>query len=114
MGTPTPSVPVDLADGTYRLRFTNKALVRLEEQTGWTLMELGAKAQKGSIKAVSSLLWAGMLHEHPEVTVDDAIDKIELTRLQDIGAKANEALEAAFGPKDEAEDDGSAEGNASG
>lgn len=94
---PTKGVQVKL-DRLRTLRYTNRALVALEEQTGQTLAETGERAAAGSLRAVSALVWAGLLHAEPDLQLDAAIDRLDLSRLAEISEATGKALEAAFGP----------------
>lgn len=108
---PTHGVKVEL-DQVRTLRYTERSLYRLEEETGKTLTEMGDRLRKGSLQAITSLLWAGLLHAEPRITVDDVLKRMEdsraLKRLGEIGGKIGEAIEAAMGAEGSAE---AAEGN---
>jgi hypothetical protein len=48
--------------------------------------------QKGKIKAVRAILWAGLVHEDEELTQKDVGKLIGFSNLQEISAKINEAF----------------------
>lgn len=108
--TPTAGVRVELGGEVRTLRYTNAALVRLEDETGKTVMEMGERLTAGSLKAITCLVWAGMLHAEPSLTLDEAAERVDLQRLEEIATAAGEAIEAALGPASK-NGDGSAEGN---
>lgn len=94
---PTKGVQVKL-DRQRTLRYTNRALVAMEEVTEMTLAEVGERAAAGSLRAVSALIWAGLLHAEPDLDLSTAVDRLDLSRLAEISEAAGKALEAAFGP----------------
>lgn len=100
---PTKGVQVKL-DRQRTLRYTNSALVALEERTGQTLGEIGQQAQAGSLRAISSLVWAGLLHSDPDLELAIVIDRIELSRLSEIGDAVARAIESAFGTATESDE----------
>jgi hypothetical protein len=93
----TPSTTITLGGEKRALRFTNRALVAIEDETGKTMAEIGTRATLGSFRAISVMLWAALLHEQPKLTVDQVIDMIELPELENIAGSLNTALEAALG-----------------
>jgi hypothetical protein len=95
-------------DKMRRLRYTNRSLVRLEEEVGLTVQQAGHRVEIGSLRALSALVWAGLLHEDPDLSREDALDLIDLQRMEEIGEAVKRALEAAFGTdkgEEEEEDD---------
>lgn len=95
--TPTKGTRVKLGGAVRTLRFTNRALVAIEDELGLTLIEAGAAVQRGSLKAISALAWAGRLHGEPALTLDEVLDQIDLRRLEEIGDAIGQALETALG-----------------
>ena len=73
---PTNGVKLQL-DKMRRLRYTNRSLVRLEEEIGLTVEQAGRRVEIGSLKALSALVWAGLLHDEPNLTVEKATEMIE-------------------------------------
>lgn len=95
-----PFVMVDL-DRPRRLRYDANALVAVEEVLGRPLQEIippdedRASRQVG-FREMRVLLWAGLLHEDPKLTLLQAGELLDLQRMTDIMAKVNEAIAAAF------------------
>lgn len=107
---PTAGVKLKLGGKNRTLRYTNRALVELEDKASLTLGEFFVHAQAGSLKAVSRLVWAGLLHSDPELDYWEVVDMVDLSRLEEIAEAAGEALEAAFGKKNgKADEEGKAD-----
>jgi hypothetical protein len=110
---PTRVVKLALSDGREcTLRFDNRAIVALEDETGKTVNELTTRAAAGSIRAYASLVWAARLHAEPRLTVAQTIDQLDIKRIDAVAAAIAEALNIALGedtPEPAAE---ASEGNA--
>lgn len=65
-----PGTPLDL-DKPRRLLFDFNALAALEEKTGKNMLD-AASWQSEDARFVRLILWASLLHEDPELTVEDA------------------------------------------
>jgi hypothetical protein len=85
--TPTAGVRVTLVDGDHHLRYPGSALRRLERDLGgWGMF------QTQPIHAVCVAVWAGLLHEDPNLTLDAASDLIDFGRMEEVGNAVTEAL----------------------
>lgn len=103
MTGPTAGVKVEL-DQVYTLRYTTPAFLKLEQETGLTLTELQARLGAGSVHAIVALVWAGLLHAEPNLTVERAAARVDMRRLEQIAEAAGEALATALGVDPEEED----------
>jgi hypothetical protein len=95
-----PFIMVDL-DRPRRLRFDANALVAVEEVLGRPLQEIippdeGRASRQVGFREMRALLWAGLLHEDPQLTLQQAGELLDLKQMNDIMAKVNEAITAAF------------------
>jgi hypothetical protein len=77
---------IKLGDATYELRFTTRAICRLEQVSGRALSK-GWFLNFGTEKA-AQLIWAGIVWSAPKLSVDEVIDllpasKSELNKLLD-------------------------------
>lgn len=80
MGLRRPPVMIEL-DGKQRtLKFDLNALCLFEEAAGIGITEA---LQKRSMSAIRALLWAGLIHEDPLLTVDD-VGKMEFGGLREM------------------------------
>lgn len=84
-------VELKAGDKTYVLRYTTNALVRLEDELGKPATVLG-----DSFREARALFWAGLLHAHPEITVEQAGEIMDEVGLTEAVQKAGEALRLAF------------------
>lgn len=86
------------ADKARNLRYTFNSLMLLEENLDKPVTEIGTNV---SFKDINLLVWAGLIHEEPGLTREQAgeiIDAcIENEGLQTLIEKAGQALSATFG-----------------
>ena len=115
MSAPIKRIPIKLGDGTKKrfLKFTFRAIARMEEELGESLEITLRRAAQLSARAVSGLVWAGLLHEEPEMTREKVIDLIPLGQIKPIVETVTQAISTAMGqaPDPDGKEDG-AEGNA--
>ncbi len=112
---PSPTgFPITLQDTKRILRFSTRALVRFEQESGHTIAQGAAMLQLGSLDVTCQLLWAGLLHEDPKLTIDAVYDLVELDQLKSVSEQLAAATMDALGVEDEPEEpDGEEpEGNA--
>ncbi|MFO7274412.1 MAG: hypothetical protein DIU55_006040 [Bacillota bacterium] len=77
---------------TFILRFTTNALVKLEDEVGKPVQELGT-----SMREARALVWAALLHAFPNLTLEQAGDIMDVAGWNNAVQKASEALSLAFG-----------------
>lgn len=93
--------PIQL-DKKRNLRFDFNALCELEEHVNLT--ELGGKNFR--MKDLRAILWAGLLHESPELTIEDAGELIDYAEsLEGIATVVGEAFKESFGEKKDKDDE---------
>lgn len=98
-------VGFEVAGKPYRLVFSTNALCDMEGVLDLGINEIGAQlnAKRIRVSVVRAALWAGLLAEHPELTIKDAGNLVqELTAVVAL-AKVTEAMTAAFPQKTEGE-----------
>ena len=77
-------VKITLTDGVERtLRFTLNAMAELEDKYG-SVDEAFAALDKGSIKAVRFILWAGLMHEDENLTEQQVGNLIDIQYMQEL------------------------------
>jgi hypothetical protein len=96
---PTALVPIELGGKSRNLRYTNRSMVRIEEEL--------AKPGNGTFRQASVMVWAGLLHERPALSLDQVIDLIDPAELETIGKAVDRAMKLAIG-KQEEQDEGNA------
>lgn len=78
------NVEITLKDGVKRtLVFDLNAMAELEDRYG-SVDEAFAQLDKNSIKAIRCILWAGLIHEDPELTEQKVGSLIDMQYLQDL------------------------------
>lgn len=81
---------VELAPG-YVLRYTTNALVKLEDALGRSITQMG-----DGMREARALVWAGLLHAHPDLTLEQAGEIMDQVGVVEAVAKAGQALRLAF------------------
>lgn len=97
---PASGVKVKL-DKPRVLRYTNRALVALEGEAGEPVGDVLNRLTAGAFRARTLMLWAGLLHAEPDLTTDEVVDRIDLTRLEEITQAIWDAMTKALGAEDE-------------
>jgi len=94
-------VEVNLGGHVMRLKFDLNAFALLEEHYGDIEKAMGS-LEKGSVKALRAILWAGLVHEHldkdgePTLTQREVGSMIEIQDLPMLSDLLGEALGQAF------------------
>ena len=109
MSKAAKAIPITLGGKQHTIRITNRSIVEIEDRFGLTMIEAGERLQKGSLKTIAALLWAGLLHETPQLSFDDVLGKIDLHDLETPAKAVADAMVAAFGKADTGEPEGNAE-----
>jgi hypothetical protein len=100
---------VILSDGKVRhLVFDLNAFAELEETYG-SIEGAMNQMEKGSIKALRTLLWAGLIHEDETLTQRKVGSLINLTNLPDITKMVSASLGQAMPETEESNDDSKGE-----
>lgn len=84
-------------DKPRKLRLTTNALCELEDKLDKPINEVLIEGASG-LRTVRAFLWAGLLHEDPDLTIAEAGDLIDLKdNLPYVQQKVTEAVDSAFG-----------------
>lgn len=86
------TVPIML-DKERHLKFDLNAFAELEEAYG-NIEEALKAMEKGSIKALRAVLWAGLIHEDENLTQKDVGALIGLTDLEDLAKSLSTAMQS--------------------
>ena len=93
------TVKITLNDGVERnIKFTLNALAELEEKYGSVQVAFDKLEKENSMKALRAILWAGFLHETPELTEQQVGNLIDLAYMQELVESLNVALENDMPP----------------
>lgn len=78
----------------YSLKFDMNALAEMEEALDLTVPQIGQLALEGKfgVKLVRGLLWAGLLHSNPNLTIAEAGEILGELGLEEGAKVASEAL----------------------
>ena len=88
------AVKITLTDGVERtIKFTLNAMAELEDRYG-SVEEAFKQLDNNSIKAVRCILWAGLIHEDPELTEQQVGNLIDIQYMQELMASLGEAFDA--------------------
>ncbi len=87
-------IKITLNDGVERtIKFTLNALAELEDRYG-SVDEAFKQLDNNSIKAVRCILWAGLIHEDPELTEQQVGNLIDIQYMQELMASLNDAFDS--------------------
>jgi hypothetical protein len=115
MGYPTKRVEIKLGDGTKKrfLRFDFEAVSRLEEELGETLEITLRRAASLSARSICGLVWAGLLHAEPDITMKKVRAMIPLHNIKGILEIVTTAVNRSTGlAEEEDEEDEEGKGGA--
>ena len=88
------AVKITLTDGVERtIKFTLNAMAELEDRYG-SVEEAFKQLDNNSIKAVRCILWAGLIHEDPDLTEQQVGNLIDIQYMQELMASLGEAFDA--------------------
>ena len=69
---------VTLGDIEREVKFTTRALCRLEQELGYSVLSSEFLSDR-TIARVVKTLWAGLLHQNKDLTIDDIFELIDLS-----------------------------------
>lgn len=93
------TIKIALNDGVERtIKFTLNALAELEELYGSVQNAFDKLEKENSMKALRSILWAGFLHETPDLTEQEVGNLIDVAYMQELVSTLNVALEQDLAP----------------
>lgn len=88
------TVKITLNDGIERrLKFTLNALAELEDKFGSVQAAFDKLEKENSMKALRTILWAGFLHETPNLTEREVGNLIDIAYMQELVESLGKAFE---------------------
>lgn len=88
------AVKITLTDGVERtIKFTLNAMAELEDRYG-SVDEAFKQLDNNSIKAVRCILWAGLIHEDPDLTEQQVGNLIDIQYMQELMSSLGKAFDA--------------------
>jgi len=80
-------------DKARKLRYNLNALAELEDKLGTSLSDLDE--DKMGVKQIRTFLWAGLIHEDPEITEQEVGEMVDFENMEYINEKITEAFSKA-------------------
>ncbi|NWJ24771.1 hypothetical protein [Rhizobium sp. RM] len=92
-------VHLQAGDEEYRISFGINALCELEDVFGKSVQKIVEEDLNGddiTMKAVRNVVWAGLLDQHPEITVKEAGNVVSKAGMQNCMDAISKAFALAF------------------
>ena len=86
---------IDLNDGTRSLKFDNHAIYRFEEIQGESAVNVIVRGLT-SVRTINHFIWAGLLHESPNITITEVINLVDTHRMQEYANIISTAIDHAL------------------
>lgn len=97
------AIKITLNDGVEReLKFTLNALAELEDKFGSVQAAFDKLEKENSMKALRTILWAGLIHQDEALTEQQVGNLIDLAYLQELTETLNVAFDSDL-PQDAAQ-----------
>jgi len=90
----TKLIPIQL-DKERHLKFDLNAFAELEDIYG-DINNAFEAMQKGSIKAIRALLWAGLIHEDKTLTIEQVGSMIDMSNINEVVGAISKAISEAL------------------
>ncbi len=88
------TVKITLNDGVERtIKFTLNALAELEDKFGSVQAAFDKLEKENSMKALRAILWAGFLHESPNLTEREVGNLIDIAYMAELAESIGIAFE---------------------
>lgn len=81
-------------DKERNLAYPIMSIIRLKNEHGLELKDLTDEKKAQDIEVILKVIWAGLIHEDKELTVEDVGYMIDITELPEISAKLTEVFES--------------------
>ena len=78
-------------DKERHLKMTIRSMLLFEEKTGNTLFK-GFNVSKMPFRDVITLMWVCLIHEDKELTYDNFVDMVEMSRIKELTDKCMECI----------------------
>ncbi len=93
------TVKITLNDGVERtIKFTLNALAELEDKFGSVQAAFDKLEKENSMKALRTILWAGFLHESPNLTEREVGNLIDIAYMAELVESLGTAFEGDMVP----------------
>lgn len=86
-------ITVNVAGKEREIRFPVSALIKLKKEAGINISDLQSDEEKArDIETIVALIWAGLVTDDPDLTIDYLADNMELHELNEVAEKIGEAI----------------------
>ena len=86
-------------DKERKLKLTMRGMLTFEEKTGKNLFA-GFNVDKMTFKEITTLLWACLIHEDKELTYDNFVDMVDMSRVRELAQKCMECISESLEEND--------------
>lgn len=100
---PEKSIPIVLNDGkTRHLRYEWEHICRLKREHAISVFDMGRDMMLGSADPlkITGIIWAGLLHEEPEITVEQVEKLMSFSDLAEYMKALFEAIPSSLSPEE--------------
>ena len=84
-------------DKERNLAFPLMSLVRLKKEHGLEIKDLADEEKSQDIENIIKVIWAGLIHEDKELTVEDVGYMLDISELPAISEKLTEIFQSMTG-----------------
>lgn len=78
---------VSVAGKERKVKFPVSAMIKLEKEAGITIGDLEDEETMKSVQTILALVWAGLITDDPDLTMDYLADNLEMNELNEIATK---------------------------
>lgn len=94
-----PKVYIEL-DRPRAIEYKLRAFARMEEKYGSIDAAMNAM-ESGSIEAISFMLWCGLVHEDPELTLEQVQDMVDIRDMEYVADKMGQVMNSDMPKKED-------------
>lgn len=88
----TKKIVAVMLDKERHLKFNLNALIMAEKITGKKLSEMGEDKAEFGLEFLRAMLYAGLIHEDKELTLEEVGDMIDMDNMEEVTEKLGEAM----------------------
>lgn len=81
-----------MLDKERKLAFPLMALIRLKKEHGIQMADLKDKEKAQDVEVILAIIWAGLIHEQPDLTYEEVGYMIDISELPAISEKLSEVF----------------------
>ncbi|WP_146876846.1 hypothetical protein [Bacillus subtilis] len=81
-----------MLDKERKLAFPLMALIRLKKEHGIVMADLKDKEKASDVEVILAIIWAGLIHEQPDLSYEELGYMIDISELPAISEKLSEVF----------------------